>query len=241
MEEYFLRRCVTSDDAASSPGDTTQLPLSAWQSTGRAERVLVQENRQAHGASRAILSAIVDLTLQSPRTSAVVLFTLLTHLDYSGDVTNFQLPQASSSGSTPSSSHLLTKILDDINLFEVKAALDSGGSRRIEDDGRPSRPIVVVLDSINVLLQQFSLQRVLFFLRQLHSHLLIGSVIIRLNAGAEPAQVAQVLAAQATAVVLVETQSSLRAYPLLSKERRREIPQGKHGFVLLVRQKKVSK
>ncbi|KAJ8577438.1 hypothetical protein ON010_g1770 [Phytophthora cinnamomi] len=146
----------------------------------------------------------------------------LTLVDYSADAANFQ--------SSTSSSQLVPKIMRDIESAEAKVTLEGATS---------ARPMVVMLDSLNVLLQQTSLQQVLLLLRQLRSHAVIGSVIVRLNASAESSEVAQALAAQATALVLVETRSSLRSYPLLAKERRREIPQGMHGFVLLVRQKKV--
>jgi hypothetical protein len=146
-----------------------------------------------------------------------------THVDYSADADTFQ--------SSTSSSQLLIKMVRNIESVEAEVALAGATS---------ARPMVVVLDSLNALLQQTSLQQVLQFLRQLRSHAVVGSVVVRLNAGAESPAVAQALAAQATALVLVETRSSLRSYPLLAKERRREIPQGMHGLVLLVRQKKVS-
>lgn len=145
-----------------------------------------------------------------------------THVDYSADASNFQ--------SSIAGSQLVSTLMRDIESVEAKVRLKGATS---------ARPMVVVLDSLNVLLQQTSLQQVLLFLRQLRSHAVIGSVIARLNAGAESSEVALALAAQATASVLVETRSSLRSYPVLAKERRREIPQGMHGFVLLVRQKKV--
>lgn len=147
----------------------------------------------------------------------------LTHVDYSADATNFQ-------SSTSSKSQLLEKMVHDIESMEAKVELNGATS---------ARPLVVVLDSLNVLLQQTSLQQVLLFLRRLRQHAVVGSVIARLNAGAESPGVAQALAAQATATILVETRSSLRSYPLLATERRREIPKEMHGFVLFVRQKKV--
>lgn len=149
--------------------------------------------------------------------------TKLTHVDYSADATNFQ-------SSTFLKSHLMTKMMHDIESAEAKVERKEATS---------ARPMVVVLDSLNALLQQTSLQQVLLLLRRLRGHAVIGSVIARFNASAESPEVAQALAAQATALVLVETRSSLRSYPLLSMERRRDIPQGMHGFVLLVRQKKV--
>ncbi|KAE9048209.1 hypothetical protein PR003_g776 [Phytophthora rubi] len=235
MEEFLLHHCVTSDAPKSGGDDKPRASSSIWQSSGRAECVLVQENRQAHGASRVILSAMLKLTLQSAKTSNVLLLTLdspqvaqgvdastkFTHVDYSADAANFQ--------STASGSQLISKLMCDIESIEEKVGLKGA---------RSARPMVVVLDSLNVLLQQTSLQHVLLFLRQLRSHAVIGSVIARLNASAESSEVAQALAAQATALVLVETRASLRCYPVLAKERRREIPQGMHGFVLLVRQKK---
>ncbi|KAG6615690.1 Elongator complex protein 5 [Phytophthora cinnamomi] len=235
MEEFLLHHCVTSDAPTSGDDVKPRASPSIWQSSGRAECVLVQENRQAHGASRVTLSAMLKLTLQSAKTSNVLLLTLdspqlaqgvggsskLTLVDYSADAANFQ--------SSTSSSQLVPKIMRDIESAEAKVTLEGATS---------ARPMVVMLDSLNVLLQQTSLQQVLLLLRQLRSHAVIGSVIVRLNASAESSEVAQALAAQATALVLVETRSSLRSYPLLAKERRREIPQGMHGFVLLVRQKK---
>ncbi|KAL4103062.1 hypothetical protein PRIC1_006799 [Phytophthora ramorum] len=235
MEEFLLHHCVTSDVAKSAADDKTRASPSIWQTSGRAECVLVQENCQAHGASRVILSAMLKLTLQSSKTSNVLFITLdspltaqcvevstkFTHVDYFADAANFQSPT--------SASQLIGKILQDIESVEAKVDLKGATS---------ARPMVVVLDSLNALLQQTSLQQVLLFLRQLRTHAVIGSVIARLNAGAESLEVAQALAAQASALVLVETRPSLRSYPLLSKERRREIPQGMHGFVLLIRQKK---
>ncbi|EGZ16619.1 hypothetical protein PHYSODRAFT_559159 [Phytophthora sojae] len=235
MEEFLLHHCVTSDAPKSGDDAESQASPSIWRSSGRAECVLVQENRHAHGASRVILSAMLKLLLQSAKTSNVLLLTLdsphvaqgveasnkFTHVDYSADASNFQ--------SSIAGSQLVSTLMRDIESVEAKVRLKGATS---------ARPMVVVLDSLNVLLQQTSLQQVLLFLRQLRSHAVIGSVIARLNAGAESSEVALALAAQATASVLVETRSSLRSYPVLAKERRREIPQGMHGFVLLVRQKK---
>ncbi|KAL3660276.1 hypothetical protein V7S43_014805 [Phytophthora oleae] len=235
MEEFLLHHCVTSDTAKSADNEEPQASASVWQASGRAECILVQENRQAHGASRAILSSMLKLVLQSAKTTSVLLFTMdspqvaksvedsakLSHVDFSADAANFQ--------SSTVKSQLLIKIIREIEKTEAKVELKGATS---------ARPIVVVIDSLNVLLQQTSLQQVLLFLRQLRSREVVGSVIARLNAGAETSEVAQALAAQATAVALVETRSSLRCYPLLSKERKREIPKEMHGLVLLVRQKK---
>eukprot|EP00644_Phytophthora_capsici_P008594 jgi/Phyca11/506537/fgenesh2_kg.PHYCAscaffold_20_\ len=176
---------------------------------------------------------MLKLVLQSAKTTNVLLFTLdspqiaeslgdlakLTHVDYSADAANFQ--------SSTVKSQLLAKMVHAIETVEVKLK-----------GATSARPVVVMIDSLNVLLQQTSLQQVLLFLRQLRGRALIGSVIARLNAGAETSEASQALAAQATAVVLVETRSSLRCYPVLSKERRREIPKEMHGLVLLVRLKK---
>ncbi|KAG7381778.1 hypothetical protein PHYPSEUDO_005660 [Phytophthora pseudosyringae] len=235
MEEFLLHRCVTSDAAKAADSGEPPASPSVWQTSGRAECVLVKENRQAHGASRVILSSMLTLTLQSAKTTNVLLLTLdspqvaqgvdaptkLTHVDYSAEAANFQASRCKS--------QLLEKMTQDIERVEAKVELKGAAC---------ARPMVVVLDSLNALLQQTSLQQVLLFLRRLRAHAVVGSVIARLNAGAESAEVAQALAAQATALVLVETRSSLRSYPLLSKQRRREIPKGMHGFVLLVRQKK---
>ncbi|OWZ01508.1 hypothetical protein PHMEG_00027085 [Phytophthora megakarya] len=232
MEEFLLHHCVTSDVAKH---DCLQTSGSIWQSAARAECVLVQENCQAHGASRVMLSSILDLVLQSAKTTSVLLLTLdspqvskaakastiLTHVDYSTDAPHFH--------ALSSNSQLLSNMLHDIERVEAKVELKGATS---------ARPMVVVLDSLNVLLQQTSLQQVLLFLRRLRSRTVLGSVIARLNAGAVSPEVAEALAAQATALILVETRSSLCSYPLLSKERRRDIPQRMHGLVLLVRQKK---
>ncbi|CEG46898.1 Elongator complex protein 5 [Plasmopara halstedii] len=230
MEEYLLHHCVTSGVTRTTDD------ASSWQTSGRAECVLVEENHQAHGSSRVILSAMLKLVVQSSKTTNVLLLTLdspevarsthtsakLTHIDYSADAANFQ----------PSSfpeSQLLEKILQDIKRVEETIKFKEGMS---------SRPMVVVLDSLNVLLQQISLQQVLRFLRQIRRNTVVGSIITRLNAGAESFEAAQALAAQATALVLVETHSSLTSYPLLSQERRRDIPKGMHGLVKLIWQKK---
>lgn len=101
------------------------------------------------------------------------------------------------------------------------------------------RSVVVAIDSVNALLAHHTLQDVVQFLQQLRQTLRIGSVVFRLNASAAPRGVQQALAAASTAVALVETPSSLRAYPLLAKERRREVPKHMHGLVLLLRHKKV--
>jgi hypothetical protein len=68
---------------------------------------------------------------------------------------------------------------------------------------------------------------------------LVGSVIVRFNASLETKAISQRIAIDTTALVLVETASSLSAYPILSKERRRQIPSGMDGLLLLLRQKKV--
>ncbi|POM77537.1 Hypothetical protein PHPALM_5068 [Phytophthora palmivora] len=194
MEEFLLHHCVTSDVTKSANNDDQG---SMWQTSSRAECVLVQENRQAHGASRVILSSMLQLTLQSFKTTNVLLLTLespqvaddveasakFSHVDYSADAAHFQ--------SSSSKSQLLTKMMLDIERVEAKIALNGATS---------ARPMVVVLDSLNALLQQTSLQQVLLFLRRLRSHAVVGSVIARLNAGAESLKVAQALAAQATAL-----------------------------------------
>ncbi|RLN68279.1 hypothetical protein BBJ29_000839 [Phytophthora kernoviae] len=173
---------------------------------------------------------LLDELNDSPQVAkGVTPSTKLTHIDYSVDADNFQ-----SSNSSLPGSQLMDKILCDIERIEAKAEARSSG----EKGTTSSRPLIVALDSLNTILQQTSLQQVMLFLRKLRSHAVIGSVITRLNASAELPEVAQALSAQATAVVLVETRLSLRAYPLLAKERRRDIPQGAHGFVQLVRQKK---
>ncbi|KAG7397119.1 hypothetical protein PHYBOEH_001270 [Phytophthora boehmeriae] len=238
MEEFLLHHCVTS---ATTFSNEQRQPSASWQSAGRAECILVQENRQAHGASRVVMSKMLTLALQSAKISDVLLLTLdspqiakglaasskLMHADYSSNADHFQ-----SSSSGP---QLIDKMLIDIEQIEAKIEARSGSG---EKTTASSRPFVVAFDSLNTLLQQTSLRQVLLFLRTLRSHAFTGSVIARLNASAELPEVVQALTAQATAVVLVETRSSLRAYPLLAKERRRDIPQGTHGFVQLVRQKK---
>lgn len=227
MEEYLLHHCVTSR-MAKSVDNVSSLPI-----PGRSEFVLVQENHQAHGSSRVILSAMLKLVIQSFKTTNVLLLTLdspivaqsvgtsakLTHIDYSADAANFELSEM----------QLLPRILRDIQSVEEK----------VEVKGVMSpRPMVVVLDSLNALVQQTSLQQVLLFLRQLREHAVVGSVITRLNASAESIKATRALTAQATALVLVETRSSLRSYSLLSQDRRREVPKEMHGLVLLVWQKK---
>jgi hypothetical protein len=105
-----------------------------------------------------------------------------------------------------------------------------------------ARPNVVVIDSLNVLLEIYPLARLLRWLRQLRTDPRVGSVVFRLNASAlvgASTPIVQTLAHEATAVVQVETPSSLRAYPILAKQRRREIPKRMHGMVLLLRKKKV--
>jgi len=73
MEEFLLHHCVTSDAKAAEDGDRPSL----WQSSGRAESVLVQENRQANGISRVMLSAVLRLVVQSSKTTKVLLLTLV--------------------------------------------------------------------------------------------------------------------------------------------------------------------
>ncbi|KAF1789811.1 hypothetical protein GQ600_25616 [Phytophthora cactorum] len=200
MEEFLLHHCVTSEVAKSADNEKPQASTSVWQTSGRAECVLVQENRQAHGSSRVILSAM--LKLESPQVAqGVDTSAKLTHVDYSDAATNFH-------SSTSSKFQLLGKLVQDIGSVEAKVELKGVTS---------ARPLVVVLDSLNALLQQTSLQQVLLFFRRLREHALVGSVIARLNAGAESPAAAQALAAQATALVLVETRSSLRSYRFLPR------------------------
>lgn len=77
MEEYLLHHCVTSDVYKPADNEDHQASASFWQTSGRAECVVVQENRQAYGASRVILSAMLNLVLQSVKTKNVLLFTLV--------------------------------------------------------------------------------------------------------------------------------------------------------------------
>ncbi|GLE03195.1 hypothetical protein PINS_up012074 [Pythium insidiosum] len=104
----------------------------------------------------------------------------------------------------------------------------------------PPRSIVVVLDSLHMLLESAPLPMVLRWLKTLRLHDSIGSVVVRLSTAAvDPPHAAHTIARDlATVVVHVETPSSLRAYPILAKERRREIPKRMHGMVLLLRKKK---
>ncbi|KAJ0409279.1 hypothetical protein P43SY_006776 [Pythium insidiosum] len=228
MEELFVHKCVTSDasDAAT--------PASLWTTTQRCECVLVQEPPQAHGASRAVLSSIVSMTLESKKTSRVIVFTL-----------------------DPASRHLLpsleTEKLSRIDLssaFEalerepvsllprLQDELETALARRKTDDAR--RSVVVVVDSLNLLLETAPLPAVLRWLKQIRLDDRVGSVVARVSTAAvDPPRAAQAIARDvATTVVHVETPSSLRAYSILAKERRREIPKRMHGMVLLLRKKK---
>lgn len=101
--------------------------------------------------------------------------------------------------------------------------------------------MVVVLDSLNVVLEQSPVQKVLLFLRELRQDTRIGSLIVRFNASTQSVATRQLLTSESTVVAIVETPASLNAYPILAKERRREVPKDMHGFVLLLRQKKVTK
>lgn len=133
-----------------------------------------------------------------------------------------------------SGSQLLDKLGADVDAFVA------GYNPSNPADGLSSRPLVIVLDSLNALLQYQSLAQVLFFLKKLQSRPHVGSVIARLNASIESRAATLALATAATAIVSVETSSSLRAYPLLAKERQREIPKAMDGLVQLVRHKKVT-
>lgn len=57
MDEYFTQKCVTSD----APQTSTSSSVSVWSPSARCEFVVVQENQQAHGASRAVLASIVHM------------------------------------------------------------------------------------------------------------------------------------------------------------------------------------
>lgn len=152
----------------------------------------------------------------------------LVHVDYSSNASLFRPTAKEIEGA--STSLVLSKMREQVE--RVLAAVGTSSSHS-------ARPVVIVIDSLDVLLQQTTLQRVLLFLHQLRQHPKVGSVIARFNASMQPSATVQVLSAGATTVVMVENSSSLKAYPILAKERRREIPPSMHGLVLLIRQKKV--
>ncbi|DAZ96420.1 TPA: hypothetical protein N0F65_012501 [Lagenidium giganteum] len=240
MEEYFLHKCVTADAAGAALSSSPSL----WSVHNRCEFVVVQEHRRAHGASRAVLASIVSMVAQSRKTSRVVVVTLecdsllekmksnethktvVDHIDLSSDVTLFQAALIPGAPASP----LLERVRERI--------LQSVAQQPRDDVPSSSRPVVVVIDSINVLLQHHSLHQVLLLLHGLRKTPSIGSVIVRHNTSVDSKTIGQALAAEATALVVVETPSSLAAYSVLAKERRREIPKGMDGLVLLQRQKK---
>uniref|UniRef100_K3X809 Elongator complex protein 5 n=1 Tax=Globisporangium ultimum (strain ATCC 200006 / CBS 805.95 / DAOM BR144) TaxID=431595 RepID=K3X809_GLOUD len=232
MEEYFAHKCVTAD--ASAPQSSSS-SISAWTTSRRCEFVVVQENQQAHGASRAVLAAIANMEAMA-LTSTITASPKLTHIDFSGDTSLFedQLAELNGDISSTKSSSLLAKVQQRVDNTLAKIA-----AKPQDSPGLSARPVVVIVDSLNVIFQQNALQTVLLWLRRLRQQPLIGSLIVRYNAGGgEPVATRHVLGSESTAVALVETPSSLLAYPILAKERRREIPKDMHGLVLLLRQKK---
>lgn len=132
---------------------------------------------------------------------------------------------------------LIDKVAHDVCAFT--SGYEAGSSQA--SPALSSRPLVVAIDALNVLLQSHSLVQVLLFLKKLRANPLVGSVIARIDASVELQATAQALANAATALVLVETRASLSAYPVLAKERQREIPKDMDGLVQLVRLKKVRK
>ncbi|TYZ60544.1 hypothetical protein PybrP1_008129, partial [[Pythium] brassicae (nom. inval.)] len=253
MEQFFTHKCVTAD--ACDAGDHS---ASQWSHAARCEFVVVQEHNGALGASRAVLAAALEMMLRSRRTSTVLLFTLdtprladappddaekLVHVDYAGDSALFRAALLQSDGG------LLARLRRDVAdrlaaVSESSVAAEDGddGNQEQQQQQQQRRPrrrsVVVVLDSLNALLEQTSLQQVLRLVRELQQEPRVGSVVVRVNTGAVSSAARQVLASEATAVVQVETPASLSAYPILSKERRREVPKRMHGLVLLQRQKK---
>lgn len=239
MEEFFTHKCVSA--AAAPSADVSQ-----WAVDGRCENVLVQEMQAAHGASRAILARVLDMLLSSNKTSTVVLLTLewpglsasgrrddgkakkLKHVDLSDDTDLFCGPMltACSEKSNPVHDQLLQKIYDHVVQLDDTHA------------NRSTRSVVVVLDSINALVQQCKLGPVLQLFRKLRALTFVGSVVARVNGSCVPQATRQALVAQCTTLLHVETTTSLSMYPMLSKERRREIPRGVDGFVLFLRLKK---
>lgn len=164
----------------------------------------------------------------------------LVHVDYSRDASLYY----ASLLSPANNDQLLTRLQDDIRANLVACAARNRRQRKGDDEvsapAAAARAVIVILDSLNVLLEQSSMPSVLRFLRQLRQDPRIGSVIVRFNASAQPVATRQLLTSESTVVALVETPASLSAYPILAKERRREVPKDMHGFVLLLRQKKVS-
>jgi hypothetical protein len=152
--------------------------------------------------------------------------------DYSGDVSLFRGLLDESCASL-----LIDKLERDVDAFT--SAYDAESSQT--SPALSSRPLIVAIDAFNVLLQSHSLVQVLLFLKNLRANPLIGSVIARIDASAQPQATTQVLAGVATALVMVETRASLNAYSVLAKERQREIPKTMDGLVQLVRLKKVRK
>lgn len=208
---------------------------------------MVQENAHAHGASRAVLSSILSMTTSSNKPSRVIAITLepsliqdgnihhkkLTVLDFTSDWAVVEASFSDDPQQQPSP--LLTLIQErlETTLAHTTTSHQSASAR----------PTVVAVDSLNVLLEMYNMQRVLQWLRQLRRDRRIGSVVFRLNASAllspaAPTVTVQSLAHEATAVVQVETHTSLQAYPILAKERRRQIPKRMQGLVLLLRKKK---
>lgn len=150
--------------------------------------------------------------------------------DYSADTALFRSLLDESCASP-----LIDKLQHDIDAFTSSYAAGSSAN----NPALSSRPLVVAIDSLNVLLQSHSLVQALLFVKKLRANPLIGAVVTRIDASVEPQATTQALAAAATALVMVETRASLSAYSVLAKERQREVPKTMDGLVQLVRLKKV--
>lgn len=150
--------------------------------------------------------------------------------DYSGDTSLFRALLDEENEVS-----LLRRLEDDVDEFTSSYKATSG----LRVDSLSARPLVVAIDSLNVLLQYHSQLEVQLFIKMLRANPLIGCVIARLDVSAATSAHVQALSSAATALVLVETPSSLSSYSILAKERQREIPKSMDGFVQLIRLKKV--
>ncbi|CCI40185.1 unnamed protein product [Albugo candida] len=101
----------------------------------------------------------------------------------------------------------------------------------------PSNSAVVIFDALTPLLEDHQVADVVSFLQRLRKNTAIGSVIARHSTSCVSKSSSFALASNASALLWIETISSIQAYPVLAKERRQTIPTGKDGFILTIRNK----
>ncbi|ETV99971.1 hypothetical protein H310_07423 [Aphanomyces invadans] len=222
VDAHFRLKCIPAalGEAVSNHGKAKTTP----------NFVLVEDRQGCAGAGRVMLQHIVDQLALSARTKHFVHVHLETdngapvdgttsshhHIHYAGDIGGWFAVDKTAS--------LLERIRRDVEA-QVHAASSLSSVLAV----------VVVIDSLSALLQQFTMKAVSSLLTQLHQSRHVIAVASRVNASLHKPAVALCLRSLAKTIVSVDMAASLASYPLFSIESKRRVPVGMHGLVILIR------